>query len=471
MQDYLELGHMSQVKPDHSGYFVPHHSVINEASTTTKLRVVFNGSHKRNNNQSINDNLLVGPKLQQDLFCILIRFRIHKIIITADIKKMYRQIQLHSDHRKYQQIFWRNTPDEPVKTYQLHTVTYGFASSSFLAARCLQELASAEEKSHPKAAEVILRDFYVDDLITGADTVDNANAIFKEINTVLNKGGFELHKIHSNQLSISDRAMEDKQPTIKTLGVIWDCDSDTIKYSIHLKPNQSKTITKREILSVIARIFDPLGLVGPATISGKIIMQKLWATKLNWDESLPIELHTTWNHFLQNFHALGDIRIPRLVISHQNHVHGFCDVSQRVLGDRMLNFEEMYTLLAMIEACLNSRPITPLSNDPHDLTSLTPGHFLIGTPLTAPAQDNIIEVPTNRLTRYQLITQMRQHFWRRWSQDYLHTLQQRKNGDQPPMTDQQLEHWSSSRKTTLFRFIGPLVESRNYIQDKMASAV
>jgi hypothetical protein len=154
-------------------------------------------------------------------------------------------------------------------------------------------------------------------------------------------------------------------------------------------------------------------------------MQKLWATKLNWDESLPIELHTTWNHFLQNFHALGDIRIPRLVISHQNHVHGFCDVSQRVLGDRMLNFEEMYTLLAMIEACLNSRPITPLSNDPHDLTSLTPGHFLIGTPLTAPAEDNIIEVPTNRLTRYQLITQMRQHFWRRWSQDYLHTLQQR----------------------------------------------
>jgi hypothetical protein len=91
----------------------------------------------------------------------------------------------------------------------------------------------------------------------------------------------------------------------------------------------------------------------------------------------------------------------------------------------MLNFEEMYTLLAMIEACLNSRPITPLSNDPHDLTSLTPGHFLIGTPLTAPAEDNIREVPTNRWTRYQLITQMRQHFWRRWSQDYLHTLQQR----------------------------------------------
>jgi hypothetical protein len=91
----------------------------------------------------------------------------------------------------------------------------------------------------------------------------------------------------------------------------------------------------------------------------------------------------------------------------------------------MLNFEEMYTLLAMIEACFNSRPITPLSNDAHDFTSLTLEHFLIGTPLTAPAEDNITEVPTNQLTRYQLITQMRQHFWRRWWQDYLHTLQQR----------------------------------------------
>jgi hypothetical protein len=100
----------------------------------------------------------------------------------------------------------------------------------------------------------------------------------------------------------------------------------------------------------------------------------------------------------------------------------------------MLNFKEMYTLLAMIEACLNSRPIIPLSNDPHDLTSLTPEHFLIGTQLTAPAEDNITEVPTNRLSRYQL------------------------------MMDQQLEHWSSSRKTTLLRFTGPLVESRNYIQ-------
>ncbi|XP_039303527.1 uncharacterized protein LOC105196225 [Solenopsis invicta] len=95
---------------------------------------------------------------------------------------------------------------------------------------------------------------------------------------------------------------------------------------------------------------------------------------------------------------------------------------RRVLGDSTLTFEEMSTLLAQVEACLNSRPLQALSDDLEDLSALTPGHFLVGGPLTALPEPSLTELPVNRLTRWQLLQQMRDHFWERWSREYLHSL-------------------------------------------------
>ena len=104
---------------------------------------------------------------------------------------------------------------------------------------------------------------------------------------------------------------------------------------------------------------------------------------------------------------------------------------KRVVGETKLTFEEMYTLLTGVEACINSRPITPMSHDPNDLNSLCPSHFLIGSVLTAPTEPDLMDISVNRLTRWQHIERMRQHFWRRWQQDYLHTMQQRSKWKQP----------------------------------------
>ncbi|XP_011859087.1 PREDICTED: uncharacterized protein LOC105556601, partial [Vollenhovia emeryi] len=88
---------------------------------------------------------------------------------------------------------------------------------------------------------------------------------------------------------------------------------------------------------------------------------------------------------------------------------------RRVLGNHKLTFEEMSTLLAQVEACLNSRPLQALSDDPEDLTALTPGHFLVGSALTAIPEPSLRDLPMNRLTRWQLLQQMRDHFWKRWA--------------------------------------------------------
>ncbi|KAF0682233.1 DUF5641 domain-containing protein, partial [Aphis craccivora] len=97
----------------------------------------------------------------------------------------------------------------------------------------------------------------------------------------------------------------------------------------------------------------------------------------------------------------------------------------RQLGSAVLTFEELYTVLSRIEACLNSHPLCPLSTDPSDLNVLTPGHFLVSGSLTCLPDRDVSDVPTNRLRRWQLVTQLTQQIWQRWSREYMSQLQGR----------------------------------------------
>ncbi|XP_011880968.1 PREDICTED: uncharacterized protein LOC105569255 [Vollenhovia emeryi] len=98
---------------------------------------------------------------------------------------------------------------------------------------------------------------------------------------------------------------------------------------------------------------------------------------------------------------------------------------KRIVGEASLKYQELNTVLIQIEAVLNSRPLTPLSNDPNDFNALTPAHFLIGCPITTYPEPSLKELQTNRLSRWQRVEQLRQHFWQRWVKEYLHNCQSR----------------------------------------------
>jgi len=98
---------------------------------------------------------------------------------------------------------------------------------------------------------------------------------------------------------------------------------------------------------------------------------------------------------------------------------------RRVIGPHTLTFEEMSTVLCTIEACLNSRPLAPLTDTVDDYDPLTPGHFLIGAAITTPPEPSVFNVNENRLSRWQLVRQMTERFWKLWQSDYINTLQQR----------------------------------------------
>jgi len=158
MQEYASLGHMELVDTEHeintNEYFLPHHAVEKLDSVSTKLRVVFDGSCRTSNGLSLNEVLLKGPTVQQELVCILARFRTHYYALSADITKMYRQIWLNEKHTNYQKIFWRENPNQPLSTYRLKTVTYGTTPASYLATGCLNRLADEEFNNYPMACEV-----------------------------------------------------------------------------------------------------------------------------------------------------------------------------------------------------------------------------------------------------------------------------------------------------------------------------
>ena len=357
--EYIKLGHLIEVNTsesdcetiqpnssvNYSCNYLPHHAVVKTSSTTTKLRVVFDASAKTNNGMSLNDTLLTGPVLQDGLFSILLRWRIHKIVLKADIEKMYRQIEVNPTDCEFQRILWRSSPSDPIKDYKLTTVTFGTAPAPYLAIKSLQQLAIDEKEKFPLASRVVLNDFYVDDLMSGANSVDEALQIQLEIISMLKSGGFEIRKWSSNStpvvknVPIKDREINtplkiDLDNAIKTLGINWHPKTDSFHFRIMLDPC-TKVNTKRSLLSEASKLFDPLGWLAPTLIISKMMFQKLWLEVLSWDDPLPVHIQKEWDGFRGTLHLLEKISVERWIGTTDLlscELHGFSDASEQAYG-------------------------------------------------------------------------------------------------------------------------------------------
>lgn len=348
MNEYLSLGHMEIIpdpeieKSDIDHFYLPHHGVFKLDSTTTKLRVVFDGSCKTTSGYSLNDTVLVGPTIQNDLVSLITRFRQHQIVFSADVEKMYRQVLIAPDHSDFHRIVWRNSPADPITHYRLKTVTYGTSCAPFLAIRTLHRIAEDNNVQYPKIAEMIKKDFYVDDLLSGCETVEEALNIVNGITTVLGGAGLPLRKWKSNSLQFLKGIRDDlKEPsilnfddetmTVKTLGLQWNPNRDSFSFKINVQ-HSNTTYSKRNLLSEISKVFDPLGWVSPSTIVLKLLFQKLWSLKIEWDDELPPAVKLEWTKLKQNLPHLENIQIPRYMGLSKNisevEIHGFCDASE-----------------------------------------------------------------------------------------------------------------------------------------------
>ncbi|XP_062708791.1 uncharacterized protein LOC134288317 [Aedes albopictus] len=185
--EYVHLGgHMAPIDasaevPGQKSYYMAHHCIVRPESVTTKLRVVLDASCPTDTGVSLNDTLMVGPVVQDELYSIILRFRLPRFVIVADLQIMYRQALVSPSDRPLQRILFRLSPSDPLQTFELLTVTYGTAAAPYLATRWLQQLASDGESTHPKAAEVVSKDFYIDDLLTGVASEEEGVDLCREL--------------------------------------------------------------------------------------------------------------------------------------------------------------------------------------------------------------------------------------------------------------------------------------------------
>ncbi|XP_050054711.1 uncharacterized protein LOC126549477 isoform X2 [Aphis gossypii] len=292
MDEYIALGHMKLAERT-GEYFIPHHAVVKRKENDIKIRVVFDASAPSSSGRSLNDCLATGSKLQTDIGDILLRCRFYKYIFIADIVKIYRQIFVRKEDRVYQHILWRRSPHE--------------------------QLEQDNGPEFPLARQFLRSYTYVDDIIAGADTREGILKVQCQVVGLLQKGCFQLSKWASNCPEVLEGiAKEDcasnpyYEPhsglAIKILGLYWDPYGDTFGYRSNITEMQP---TKRSVLSVLARLYDPIGTLGPMVFWAKCLMQELWRQGLNWDTPISNEISSKWNMFIEELTSLAHLKLLR----------------------------------------------------------------------------------------------------------------------------------------------------------------
>ncbi|XP_064215763.1 uncharacterized protein LOC103314804 [Tribolium castaneum] len=344
IQDFIEQGHMSLVEPhrlnSESSFYIPHHAIFKE-STSTPLRVVFDASAKGSNSLSLNDVLYTGEKLQTDIVSLLLNFRLFAVAMTADVRQMYRQIWLNPDHRCFQRILWRFSINEPLQTYEINVVSFGVKASPFLALRTVKQLASDESRNFQLASGIVNRDTYMDDVVTSVPTSEEAIALYRDLIGLFRAGGFSLTKWTTNSNELLSEILESErcfQPvefsndSLKVLGFQWHPQTDLLGFKISVPDIEC---TKRNILSIIARIWDPLGLLAPVTLYAKLLIREIWVQKLGWDDPVSADIQKIWSLLKGELHLLENFEIPRHLGTCSNlpvTIVGFADASEKGYG-------------------------------------------------------------------------------------------------------------------------------------------
>ncbi|XP_029170330.1 uncharacterized protein LOC114940017 [Nylanderia fulva] len=345
MRQYLNLRHMrpapSSTESHPGACYLPHHGVLRPDSSSTKLRVVFNGSSSLPNGDSLNRYLATGPNLLPSLADILLRWRRHRYVFATDIEKMYRQILVHPDDQNLQRILWRGNAKDEIKEYWLSTVTYGLSCAPYLAIRTLRQLAEDEGHRYPKGALILLSDVYMDDILAGAETMEEAEVMLQQLTEICRAGGFSLkkwsanHSLLLNAVEPDDRLRREARwwlpgESHSTLGLRWQPRDD--RFAFATKLTTLSTFTKRSVLSLTAKMFDPLGWLAPTTVLAKIFIQSTWLLGLDWDAPLPSDDERRWLRFQNELPALENVLVPRWLgglTDSQLEIHGFADASER----------------------------------------------------------------------------------------------------------------------------------------------
>ena len=348
-------------------HYLPHHAVVRNNAKTTKVRVVYDASSKDGRKGvSLNDCLHVGPALTPLLYNILIRFREKRVALVGDIEKAFLNIEVERQDRDCLRFLWvENVNDEVIDpvVYRFCRVVFGVNCSPFLLNATLQYHLDSFAELDPEFVRVLKKSFYVDDLVAGDATVERTIELHGKAKKRLAEGGFRLRKWLSNSeevmtaIQVSDQkeagtaCEEDSSETYakemlgaklgeakneKVVGLEWNCEEDAFYFELfgHGEKATELVATKRNLLKVLAGLYDPLGLISPILVGMKVLFQELCVNKVGWDEELTDEWKGRWMRWIEDLKLVRVITVPRCLypMAHGKvtcSLHGFADASKK----------------------------------------------------------------------------------------------------------------------------------------------
>ena len=355
MDDILQKGYAVQLSGEESKYkegkvwYIPHTAVYHPVKQ--KLRVVFDCAASYQGT-SLNNLLLQGPDLTSSLIGVVLRFRQEPVAIMADVEAMFHQVKVAEDDSDLLRFLWWPGGDynlalaEHKMTVHLFGATSSPSCASFALRKC------AEDQSQEFRAEVVqtvLQNFYVDDCLKSVATEEEAITMCQDLMKICSHGGFRLTKWVSNRRKVLDSIPkaelakemktldldQDELPMERALGLNWCVESDTFKIKITIR---DRPFTRRGLLSVVGSVYDPLGVLAPAVLPAKTILQDLCRSKIGWDDHLPEPIKRRWCDWLSSLTALEHFSFPRCLKPEgfENYksaqLHHFADASEYAYG-------------------------------------------------------------------------------------------------------------------------------------------
>nr|XP_047141349.1 uncharacterized protein LOC124816272 [Hydra vulgaris] len=300
IKQYQEKGYLEKINKRDlgDGWYLPHFPILRPDKSTAKVRIVFDGSAKYNG-KSNNDVIYQGPKLQQDLVTVLLRFRKYPVALACDIAEMYLKIGIHKDDQRYQRILWRNLDStaEP-EVFQFNRLVFGINSAPFMAQFVTQEHAGKYAKKFPLASEAVLEATYKDDTITSVVDEKVGIQLYKELTLLWGSAGMFAQKWLSNSVEVlkitpeNDRAEHinldsGKLPAMKTLGVVWKAKPDLFSF---------RSVTTEE-------------------------NTELWIDGIEWDDAVPDRIANNVDQWFQELNDLPKRLLKLTVLLLTNNVY------------------------------------------------------------------------------------------------------------------------------------------------------
>jgi hypothetical protein len=334
-QDIIEVVPSNEL--DNECHYLPHRPVVKESSATTRIRPVFDASAREQHTPSLNDCLECGPNLIELIPTVMLRFREGRYGVIADIAKAFLQIAVNAKDADMLRFLWYNSECDEITVFRHKRVVFGVKCSPFLLGAVIDlhlQRASENTNVDPNIIKKLQKSFYVDNVSASVDTLQELDKFIKDSTEIMKEGKFDLRGWQASSYS-----QEKCKPLdiVSVLGINWDSMNDVLFVRLDcLNDFDRNHITKREILSVSHRIFDPIGFICPVMLYPKLLLQKLWNQKIDWDTKVDSKTSENFLMWFDGLSVLQEIKVPRWIGKTYDSkgctIHTFSDGSKDAYG-------------------------------------------------------------------------------------------------------------------------------------------